>query len=304
MKIMRVLLPAAVLVALLHLSADGQEKKKEEVKTPPTPIPSKLTPALPPSGTACCPPGYSFRHLDGKPIVFVVHGVGGDTKLGDNLLDLNSERHLGLRLKVVPWARHNALYQDLLDQKAHLHAAASIACTITAIRKDCPNLPIFLIGHSAGARIVLAAGEMVPENSVDRIIVLAPAVTCSYDLTGAMRGSRGGVVNFYSSEDGILEAAEQHTRLADGLIGPAAGRVGFRPPCSDPREVAIYFSRLQQIRWTEAWAGNGGHGVWTISHNLRRMVPIMFTCTTTVIAPPPPPPIMPPVLDKKMPLAK
>lgn len=290
---LKCLIIAAAMMCLAQLDADGQEKKKEEVKTPPNVVAPKVAPVP----LTCCPPGHSFKHLDGKPLVFVANGVGGSTKLSDNLIDVNSDYGLGLRIRLVAWARHNARYQDLLDHQAQLHAAANIACTVTAIRKDCPNLPIFLVGHSAGARVVLAAGEMLPENSVDRIVVMAPAVTCMYNLTGAMRASRGGVVNFYSSEDNLLEAAEQHTALADGLKGPAAGRVGFRPPCSDSKEVAAYFRRLHQVRWTENWAGSGGHGTWTISHNLKKIAGPIFTCA----APIEPPPL---IFEKKMPPAK
>lgn len=273
---------AAALLGVLQLSADGQEKKE----------PTKALPQI----NACCPPGFTYKHLDGRPIVFVANGAGGSMTLSDNLLDLNSEMGLGLRLQNVPWCRHNAVFEDLIDNQAQLNAATRIACTVTAIRKDCPNVPIFLIGQSAGARIVLAASEMMPPKSVDRVIVLAPAVTCGYDLTNAMRGSRGGIYNLYSSEDGVLASAEEYSKLADGLVGPAAGRVGFRPPSADPKEVAQFHQNVRQLRWTEEFAGSGGHFAWALRHNLKRVVVPLFQPVTVIFEPP--------ALEKKMPAAK
>ena len=81
----------AAFAALCGLDARGQDKKKEEPKL------DKVAP--------CCPAGHTFKHLDSRPIVFIANGSGGSTVLGDNLLDLNGEFQLGLRLHVVPWCR-------------------------------------------------------------------------------------------------------------------------------------------------------------------------------------------------------
>src|SRR5262249_42523686 len=154
----------------------------------------------------------------------------------------------------------------------------------------------------AGGRVVLAAAEMLPPNSLDRVILLSPAVTCSYDLTRAMQASKCGILHFFSTNDDVLAVAEEGSKLADGLIGPAAGRVGFRPPCSDPREIATYNARLQQIRWTETWHGGGGHRVWLISHNLKKMSGPMFA-PAPIYAPVPMFEPGPPPAIRNMPLA-
>jgi len=255
------LLLSLALFGLLEMPVVGQPSKDS------TKSPAKMT----------VHSGPSFKHLDGQMLVYVVNGVGGSTVVSDNLLDVNSDEHLGLRIQMVPWCRHNALYQDLTDHDAQLAAATRIACSVTAIRRDCPNAHIFFVGHSAGARIVLAAAEMLPPQSVDRIILLAPAVSYTYDLTTALKTSRYGIDNFFSSEDGVLDVENQHYRNADGPRTHAAGRAGFRLVSSDPRDMALY-RNVRQYRWTMDFCGNGGHYAWTLRHNMKKaMFPLFFT---------------------------
>ena len=245
----------------LNAPAFGQAKK-EEFKVPPR---------------IAAPPAPCFKHLDGQMLVFVANGVGGSTTVSDNLLNLNSEKQLGLRIQMVPWCRHNSLLQDLIDHEAQLNAAARIACSVSAIRRGAPNAHIYFVGHSAGARVVLAAAEMLPPHSVDRIILLASAVSCSYDLTSALRTSRGGIDHFWSSEDGVLDHERAHDSTADGQKTPAAGRVGFHLVSADKKDIAAYCN-LRQHRWNEEFCGSGGHFAWTIRHNMKKViVPLFFT---------------------------
>jgi pimeloyl-ACP methyl ester carboxylesterase len=257
--------------ALLNAPAIGQEKK-----TTPKDTPRIVVPKTP-----------SFKHLDGQMLVFVANGVAGSTVLSDNLMELNGSMHLHLLIHPVAWTRHLAFYEDLQDHEAQLCAAARIAGMVTAIRKDAPNAHIYFAGHSAGARVVLAAAEMLPEKSIDRVILLSPAVSCTYDLTQALKTSRYGIDNFYSSEDSILDNAAERRGTADGPRGvPAAGRVGFRLVSSDKKDCEAYRA-LRQYRWSADLNGNGGHFTWTILPNLRRcVVPLFFS------APVEPPPIV------------
>jgi pimeloyl-ACP methyl ester carboxylesterase len=299
MRRLSCLLVSFAIFGILQWPASGQttkapaENPKFEAPPPKTTAPPKAAPAP------------SFKHLDGQMLVYAVNGVGGATTLSDNLIELNGERHFGLRIQMVPWCRHNSWFGDLYDTDAQLQAATKIACSVAAIRKDAPHAQIFLVGHSAGARIVLAAAEMLPPKSVDRVIVMHAAVSCGYDLTGALKASKLGVDNFWSSEDWVLDHAAEKG-LADGLKGPAAGKFGFRPASCDKKDLELY-RHLRQYRWNENLTGSGGHYAWVLRHNLKRtMEPLFFgvPCEAPVIADPKtPPPKMDPK-DKKEPELK
>ena len=110
--------------------------------------------------------------------------------------------------------------------------------------------------------MILAAAEGLPPGSVERIILLAPAVSTDYNLRPALRTACKGIDVFYSERDTLALG------LGVGIVGttdrrwsPAAGRVGFQP-CPQTTEDAILFGKLRQHPWdpTVIWTGNnGGH---------------------------------------------
>lgn len=271
MRRLSLLIVGLVWFGVSHHAASGQEKKKEEFKSP---LPKIVV-----------QPAPSFKHLDGQLLVFVANGVSGSTTVSDNLLELNSDMHLGLRIQMVPWTRTLSLKGDLVDHEAQINAAAKIACSIKEIRKDAPNAHIYLVGSSAGARVVLATAEMAPPKSIDRVITLSPAVSRGYDLTGAIKATRYGIDNFYSTFDGLLDPENAHYRNADGAPGHAAGKFGFTL-CSTNKEDVEAYRLVRQYPWNENYHGSGGHPVWTIRHNLKKAVVPLFFCA------PAPPPMM------------
>ncbi len=221
-------------------------------------------------------PRPSFKHLDGHRVVFAVNGVANGTAVTEALLELNGGCGLGLCIRNVSWCRHDSIRLDLVDHDAQLNAAVRIASEVTMIRKDAPNAKIYFVAHSAGTRIALAAAEMLPAQSVDRIIVIASVVSCSYDLTGALRASRLGIDNFYSDGDKILEAATESVGTADGLRSHAAGRTGFRLALTSKKDVEAY-RNLRQYAWNLDYAGHGGHFAWTTQRNMKNcIVPLLF----------------------------
>src|SRR5205807_2637254 len=127
--------------------------------------------------------------------------------------------------------------------------------------------------------VVLAAAEALPPDSVDRIVLLAPAVSSAYDLRPALACARGGVDVFYSARDwAFLGLGVELLGTADGCPGDAAGRVGFCPAAAGrpgaaaggagccaaaagPADAALD-ARLRPPPWDpgRAWTGSrGGH---------------------------------------------
>src|SRR5436309_1985403 len=122
MKRLSCLLFSLALIGLLQAPALGQGKK-EKPKEPPKKEEFKAPPARP-----LPPPAPSFKHLDGQMLVYVVNGAGGSTVTSDNLIEINGDQQLGLRIQMVPWCRHNAVFADLKDHDAQMNAAHKIAC--------------------------------------------------------------------------------------------------------------------------------------------------------------------------------
>jgi hypothetical protein len=109
---------------------------------------------------------------------------------------------------------------------------------------------------------VLAAVEILPPGSVDRIVLLAPAVSAEHDVRPALACARRGVDVFYSKHDVLyLGFLVRMLGTADRGFSAAAGRVGFQPDLAAPGDEAL-FSKFRQYPWNPCleWTGNaGGH---------------------------------------------
>jgi pimeloyl-ACP methyl ester carboxylesterase len=117
------------------------------------------------------------------------------------------------------------------------------------------------MGHSAGAGVVLAAAEQLPAGSLERVILLSPAVSPSFDLRASLRATRHEIVSFSSTLDRFfLDWGTCQFGTVDRVYGPAAGLDGFQvPPDLDPEGKALY-RRLVQVPWRFEMLLNGRGG--------------------------------------------
>lgn len=207
-----------------------------------------------------------WKHLDGKTLVIVANGAGGANTVSDLLLSATRRSSLPLVVQPVAWSRFQDPRRDQLDQEAHYAAACTIAANVQVLRRDCPNLRIVLIGYSAGAHVVLTAARGCPPGSLQGIILLAPSVSCAYDLRPALQATCRGIDSFHSRFDDVLYYAERRLGTADGCWGAIAGRLGFCP-----------VGGLRQHSWRDGMGGHGGHGSWTTDRFLyETLLPLLL----------------------------
>jgi pimeloyl-ACP methyl ester carboxylesterase len=140
-----------------------------------------------------------------------------------------------------------------------------------------PGGPVFLVGKSGGAGVVLQALEGLPEGSVERVVLLAPAVSPGYDLSRALRGVRRELVVFISPLDfALLGAGTWAFGTIDRVRGVGAGLVGFRVPGSEDRADRVEpYARVRHVRWRPSMAKVGylgGHLAVDLPPFLRRYV--------------------------------
>ena len=129
---------------------------------------------------------------------------------------------------------------DHKDHCNHLSQGRQLAAQVLAYRQAYPGRRVYLVGHSAGSAVVLAAADLLPPDSVDRIILLAPSVCESYDLRPALRTVRKSIEVFYSDEDWlILGMCMQIVGTAEGSCREAAGKCGFSPIVHSPGDAAF-----------------------------------------------------------------
>jgi pimeloyl-ACP methyl ester carboxylesterase len=212
-----------------------------------------------------------------KGIVFAVDGAGGFHATSDTMRVEVERAGMPLLVEAVNWSHgYGRFVADQTDCRHAQEQGRHLALRIVDVRRQWPKGRIYLVGHSAGSSVLLAAAEALPPDSVDRIILLAPSVSADYDLRPALRSARYGIDNYFSSMDfGYLGLGVALVGTADrSWRSPAAGRTGFHVLADTPEDAALY-TRLRQHPWDPSlvWTGNnGGHYDGYQPEYLRRFV--------------------------------
>jgi len=194
-------------------------------------------------------------------IVFVADGSGDLHQVADALAGLAQESRLPLRVERVRWSHGSgAVFLDLYDGEHQRTQGQTLAQQILTYRQSNPHGRICLVGYSSGAAVVLAAAESLPAGTVDRMVLLAPAVAARRDLRPALLCCREGIDNYCSERDAVCLALTA-TGTADGVGLAIAGRTGF-VPAGDTGQDRVLYQRLRQHTWAgpAQWSGHdGGH---------------------------------------------
>jgi hypothetical protein len=148
-----------------------------------------------------------------------------------------------------------------------------------AYAQEHPHMPIYLLGHSAGATVALSALENMRPGLVERAFLLSPSVSNQYDIRPAVHSVNRGMHVFYSRHDyWYLGLATHVLGTADRrYIHPASGRVGFKVR-TDDGDFALQ-AKLFQRPWqhVDAQTGNfGGHyGNYAPGFLKRHLLPLL-----------------------------
>ncbi len=204
-----------------------------------------------------------------EALVVTAGGVGGFDLSGTGLRYVLGAAGLPYAIHVFPWGHGlGRWFADLTDVRNRDAKAAQLADSVHRFRAWQPNVPVFLVAKSGGSGVVVKALEQLDENSVERAILLAPALSPDYNLAAALRALVQDMVVFWSPWD--LFKLGLGTRVfgtADRVRTASAGLVGFRAPAlpagsEAASECVRQYAKLRQVRWRAgmAAAGNlGGH---------------------------------------------
>lgn len=185
-------------------------------------------------------------------VVFVLGGVGGCDPVQTwacVALPLAGVPH---EVRVFEWT-HGKFHvlRDLQDTRWLAAKADELADAVQAVKAEDPDRPVYLVGHSAGAAVVLYAAGRLPPGMLERVVVLSPGVSPTFDLRPALRATKGEVVAFNSKFDlFVLYWVTSTFGTADRYYEPAAGLDGFVVPEGLDDEGRRLYGRLVQSAWS------------------------------------------------------
>jgi len=193
-------------------------------------------------------------------MVVVVGGVGGLERLEVSLELAAKWRACPCEIQVFDWCHGKGrILRDLQDSRHHAHKIAELADRLRALKAAQPDRPLFLLARSGGTGLALAAAELLPPQTLERIILLAPAVAPTFDLRPALRATRREIVSFNSDLDWfVLGWGTWQFGTVDRQYTPSAGLGGFVVPAE--AETREQYQRLVQVRWTPALLRTGHTG--------------------------------------------
>jgi len=157
----------------------------------------------------------------------------------------------GLPHEVRPFRWSNGLgrwLRDLSDIRNIEAKSRALADEVLALKREDPLRPVWIISHSGGVGVAVRAAEMVPPETLERVVLLSAALSPTYDLRQALEGCRRGIVSYHSEHDRlILGWGTSRFGTVDRAYEPSAGCVGFRAPPGG--EDALY-AKLIRCRGT------------------------------------------------------
>lgn len=222
----------------------------------------------------------SVSNAPANGVVFVADGAGNFQAASRALHELFADEKVNFHLATFEWSHgYGRILADQLGFNYALAQGKRLALEVEAYARSNPQMPIYLVGHSAGSTVVLSALENLPPGVVERAFLLSPSVSASYDIRPAVHNVNRGVHVFYSRHDyWYLGFATHVLGTADRkYFHPASGRVGFRFSV-DGGDFAVQ-AKLFQRPWqrVDIHAGNlGGHyGNYQPGFLKRHLLPLL-----------------------------
>jgi pimeloyl-ACP methyl ester carboxylesterase len=213
--------------------------------------------------TFLCACGCESEPRDISHIIFVVPGVGGNVGGMKTALENNSRE-----VRVVTWGAPAPLFfLNFSNKQIHDAAEQKLAKTIAQWKAEHADGEVDLVGHSAGCGVILGALNILDDTKVNRVVLLAPSVSPTYDLDPAIEKIAGQLHVFYSDQDRLfLGWRTNHFGTYDRIKTRAAGNRGFVGDYSSEKLVQHSY----QPQWREL--GNDGGHFGTISEKFVREI--------------------------------
>jgi len=186
-----------------------------------------------------------------RPYLLHLPGIGGKRSIDRTLVKGLEEGGVDAEIEIYDWTGEDPGLSSLYAAQRNREEAAKVAAIITKLYRDDPRRKIYLTGHSGGTGIAVWALERLPDDvQVESLLLLASALSPTYDLSDALRHVRGKAVALSSTYDPVLGIGTRMFGTIDGVKTDAAGRVGFqRPPGADEAQYA----KLVEVPYDRAW---------------------------------------------------
>ncbi|MBK8270404.1 MAG: hypothetical protein IPK83_19760 [Planctomycetes bacterium] len=211
--------------------------------------------------SACAPKASIVEKGVGPGHIVMLPGVEGNAWQLSGVKQGLRDAGLDWTIEIIPWGSppfHSLV--NLTDLPANLKRADRIAARLAELCREKPDAKLVLVGYSGGGGLAMLTVNVLPDDlMLDRIVLVAGAISNDYDTSKAERHCRDTLVNIYSPRDGIVGWGTSVFGTIDRKKVISAGHSGFVDASGRVRESP----KLLQIGWNESWQqyGHGGSHV-------------------------------------------
>lgn len=195
--------------------------------------------------TECVPRSYIL--VEHEAVVYIIDGAGGSGFTP--VIIRRVLKDLPYTVKHFRWGTgYMRILSDLTNRGNMRNKSDELSAAIGEYRKAHPHHLIQIVAKSAGTAVALNALAKLPEDTVDRVILMSPAVSPAFPLADALRAVKGDVISFCSAKDILfLHVGTTLFGTADGVKGISAGLRGFSRPTE--ASLAHQYAKLYEIHW-------------------------------------------------------
>jgi pimeloyl-ACP methyl ester carboxylesterase len=190
--------------------------------------------------------------------VVMIPGVVGQAKQLDSTCETLRDAGVDHRFEIISWG--TSAFQpieNLTDLPANEKRADAIAAKLTDLYRAQPDQPLILMAKSGGAGLAVMAVERLPQDvMLDRVILIAAAVSNDYDLSAVQARCKDKLVNFHSQADPMVGFGTLVFGTIDRRNAISAGHSGF---VNDAGQKC-HDDKLEQIAWNPTWLLLGHYG--------------------------------------------
>lgn len=148
----------------------------------------------------------------------------------------------GFDIEVRRWGTPLLPLRNLRAHERNVETAEALAAEIAEWRESHPTEPFYLVGYSGGGGMAVLVADALPDGvEIDRLILIAPAISPSYPLErDVLSNVRELVVNYASTRDIQVGWGTRTFGTIDREHVDSAGAVGFET--DDPKVVQWHWS--------------------------------------------------------------
>jgi pimeloyl-ACP methyl ester carboxylesterase len=176
--------------------------------------------------------------------MLILPGVGNTRFQLNGFVEAAEQQLPEFDIEVRTWGVRFMTIHNLRAHERNVATAEAIAAEIAEWRRANPDTPFYLVGYSGGGGMVTLVTAALPDDvSIDRLVLVAPAISPDYPLEReVLPHVREHVVSYASERDLQVGWGTRTFGTIDRKNTASAGAIGFAAP----------HERLLEYRWSAA----------------------------------------------------